>query len=344
MTQQTIELLKKLWEFIRRRPVFCLIIAVALLFGIIFIFLGSAGFLLKLLARRPLFYLGIYFAFIIGALFSYYLYSRTKTKTISNATFNHFLRDVSSTIKTVIVLLLSFSLTAYTATKIISVYFNRYDSQYHMGGSGNTFNMYPPGSYSIGPEVPKGEIIKKEPAKNEVAPSEKISEQIPASGENIQNKEIAARDHMKKEVVLTLPSVYLSQEYPSSQEYSYTQSINLTSGSPAVMTLRDDEQPMWFGIGNLGLSNIGNPTLFLSFDGTFGIRAEERKSLGWMTMDPNKQFNTKINMMIQPGSGVKLYPLFVKFPKAGKYVGKYTIATDDNLPVVGAFIINVVDH
>lgn len=328
MEQKLRELLKKLWKFILYRPIFCFAMAIAFLLGIIFISLGSIGLLVKLLAKRPLFYLGIYFVLIIGALSSYYLYSKTRTKTISNATFNHFLRDVSSMIKTVIVLSLSFWLTTSTVSKIISVYFNRYDSRYQMGGSGNIFNMYP-GLYPTVPEVPKSETAKKEPVKNEAASTEKI---------------ISPPDHTKKKTILTIPNIYLSQEYPSSQEYSYTQSINLTSGILAVMTLEKEEQPMWFGVGNSGLSNIGNPTLFLSFDGTFDIRVKSNKSLGWMTTDPNKQFNTKINMTIQPGSGVRLYPLFVKFPRAGKYQGKYTIAIDNNLPVSGSFVINVVDH
>lgn len=347
MTQKTIALLQKLWGRIQLRPIFYPIILLALLLGAIFIYLGSVGLLLKLLAKRPLLYFGVYLAFIIALLFSHYVYSKTKTKSISNATFNHFLRDVSTTIKTVIVLFLSFFLTAYTATKIISVYFNKYDSQYHMSGSGNIFNLYPPGPYSLPSKELKNEITKEETAKKEITPAETLVEkQIPKWADNIKLKEkVTITDgSSRRDIVLSIPRLYLSQEYPSSQGHSYTQSINLSSGSPAVITLRKDEQPMWFGVGNLGITNVGNPTLFLNFDGTFDIRAKERESLGWMTMDPNKQFNTKINMVIQPGSGVKLYSLFVKFPKAGEYHGRYTIASDNDIPIEGTFIINVVNE
>lgn len=139
------------------------------------------------------------------------------------------------------------------------------------------------------------------------------------------------------------PDVIISQEYPSSQGFSYQQNINLNT-YPAVMTYQNDWQPFWFGISNVSakLHNLGNPGLFLNFNGKMQVRVDEKASIGWVETDPNFTYYLKTIGLVQPGSGVRLNPLFVKFPAEGIYSVSYSITSDNKLPVSGQFDVKVV--
>ncbi|MFA5164302.1 MAG: toll/interleukin-1 receptor domain-containing protein [Candidatus Omnitrophota bacterium] len=139
----------------------------------------------------------------------------------------------------------------------------------------------------------------------------------------------------------SIPKVHISQEYPSSQGYSYNQYIDLTAGDPAVMTLLSEDQPMWLGMINVDTFNIKNPILFLNFDGNVNVDVKRPESDRWAEMDPGKQYNIRINDEIQPGNRAKLPPFYVRFQKAGIYHVLYAISTDDSFPRRGSFDIKV---
>lgn len=136
-------------------------------------------------------------------------------------------------------------------------------------------------------------------------------------------------------------NLMLSQEYPTSQGYSYRQSIDLRS-KPAVMTIQEGEQPFWLGIGNLGNWNVSKPTLYLNFDGKVQIRVNKNKSRPWLEGDPNHSYSLKYNGQLQPGSDIRFNPLFVRFEKDDTYTVSYTITTDNEKPLSGTFEIKVV--
>jgi len=135
--------------------------------------------------------------------------------------------------------------------------------------------------------------------------------------------------------------LFLSQEYPASQGYTYRQSIDLRS-KPVVMTFQADEQPLWLAIGNVGNINASNPTLYLDFGGKVKVRADKNKSRPWLEGDPNHTYSAKYNAQIQPGSGIRLNPLFVRFEKDNTYTVSYTITTDNENHLSGTFEIKVV--
>jgi len=135
--------------------------------------------------------------------------------------------------------------------------------------------------------------------------------------------------------------LFLSQENPASQGYTYRQSIDLRS-KPVVMTFQAGEQPFWLAIGNAGNINASNPTLYLDFDGKVKVRADKNKSRPWLEGDPNHTYSAKYNTQIQPGSGIRLNPLFVRFEKDNTYTVSYTITTDNEKHLSGTFEIKVV--
>jgi hypothetical protein len=139
------------------------------------------------------------------------------------------------------------------------------------------------------------------------------------------------------------PDIFISQEYPSSQGFGYQQSINLNT-HPAVMTYQDGWQPFWFGISNVSakLQNLGNPCLFLNFNGKMQAKVDGKASIGWVEMDPNFTYYLKTIGSVQPGLGVRLNPLFVKFPAEGIYTISYSITSDNKLPISGQFNVKVV--
>ncbi|UCB57633.1 MAG: hypothetical protein JSV30_03365 [Candidatus Omnitrophota bacterium] len=137
-----------------------------------------------------------------------------------------------------------------------------------------------------------------------------------------------------------LPAI-LTQEYPSSQDYTYQDSINLIT-KPAVMTLEKNEQPFWLGIANLKMKeNYKNPTLFLNFRGKVNVRADAKKSVGWEETDPNFTYFIKLNGGLQPLVTYRLDPLFVRFPEEGDYSVHFGIRGDNELPVDGDFTVKV---
>ncbi len=139
------------------------------------------------------------------------------------------------------------------------------------------------------------------------------------------------------------PDIIISQEYPSSQGFSYQKSINLNVHY-AVMTYQNDWQPFWLGMMNVGtrIQNLENPGLFLNFNGKFQVKVDEKASIGWVEMDPNFSYYLKTIGAVQPGSGVRLNPLFVKFPAEGAYSISYSITSDNKLPISGQFDVKVV--
>ncbi len=269
---------------------------------------------------------------------------------ITNATFNQIIKNVSDAIavffkdlfgviKSAILLALSFYLATNTASKIITLYFNNVKSTNTITGSNNVINSFtgitPVPDTFYGDANLAAEKAKVSIEKETSLSSEKIAEK-PSSKEveKVITKEI---------IIAKIPNLYLSQEYPSFPGYDNAQSIILSSGSVAVIKMAENEQKLYFGIGNIDTVNINNPTLFLQFDGDFDIMAKPNESLGWLPLYPNKQFAIKINVNLQPGNGLRLPALFVRFPKPGRYHGKYSITTDDNLPKTGDFVINVVE-
>lgn len=336
-------ILRTIRTFIVNRPFLSIAIIVMAIFGFIFIFLGSLSLFFKFIAKRPLFYFGIYILSVIIFSCVYWIYIKTKDRKIDSITFNQVVRDISHIIRNVILLLVSIYMATYMITQIITVYFNNYNTRYNMGGQGNIFNVYT-GPYNI-TELPKKiGMSRQEQADIEMASSEKTieaEEAYLAEGQRPIKTKIS-RAALAKKQIIEVPNIYLSQEYPSSQGYNYRQNINLSDGISAVMNLKDGEQPIWFGVVNRGLRNIDNPVLFLHFEGDFDIKVAPDKSIGWSTMEPNKEFNIRIASSLQPSSGFKLHPLIVNFKTAGVYKARYTITSDNNLPKSGDFTIKVV--
>ncbi len=242
---------------------------------------------------------------------------------LTNETYNQLVKDFSSVvtkffkdlfgvIKNVLLLWISLSV----ATQVMNVYFNnRISHSVIANGSYNTI-------YNATPTP--------------------VSEPMTHTKDGDGAETGSAPANKGRIDIIKTPILYLSQEYPSSQGYNYTQSINLSKGSPAVMTFNNEEQGIWFGIGNIGFVNANNPSLFLRFVSKCTVIAKPNESLGWLTMDPNKQFTIKTNGNLQPGSGFKLNPLFIKFPSDGVYKAEYTITSDNNPPISGNFTINVI--
>jgi len=326
--------LKGIKDFIINKPFLAIAIFIIAIVGLIFLFLGSAGLFLKSIAKRPLFYFGVYIITVMTIPFVYSIYLKTKSKKISGTTFNQIIKDISHTLKTVIVLVFSVYMATYAATQAITVYFSNYNARFNISGTGHTFN-FPSGPYGIQDGAEK--IVKSQEGKGETETVQKKEFLVVKEKGRVMREQIDTIVRMP-----TIPAIFLSQEYPSSQEYKYTQSIKLAEGTPAVMDLKDDYQSMWFGIRNIGLSNVGNPTLFLKFTGDFDIKTQPNVSLGWSTMEPNRQFNIRIGANLQPGSGFRLNPLSVRFKEAGTFTGEYTITSDNNLPKSGIFTIKVV--
>ena len=110
------------------------------------------------------------------------------------------------------------------------------------------------------------------------------------------------------------------------------------------MTYQDDWQPFWFGIMNISkkIQNLENPGLFLNFNGKMQVKVDGKASTGWVEMDPNFSYYLKTIGSVQPGSGVRLNPLFVKFPAEGTYSISYSITSDNKLPISGQFDVRVV--
>lgn len=322
---------KKTKLFVFNKPCLFIMIITSVIFGLAFICMGSIRLLFRFIAQRPLFNFSIYIIILIVVSCLYSIYAKAKNKEISNEAFNQITKDLSHVIKNVLLVWISAYMATYMATKVITVYFSNTRIQY-----GGVLNTYYIGQTPIPEEVKYPESTKGKTGK--------VSEIVTTEPEHPEKETTGKQKIIIKEAVsVKVPNIRLSQEYPSSQNYQYTQSIDLSSHKPAVMTLSKDEQPMWFGIGNVGLFNISNPMLFLKFDGTFNIMTKPNESLGWSTMDPNREFNIKINSDLQPGSAFRLNPLFVKFPRAGEYRGSYTITSDNNLPVTGTFVINVAE-
>jgi len=139
------------------------------------------------------------------------------------------------------------------------------------------------------------------------------------------------------------PDIIISQEYPSSQGFTYQNSINLNTHF-AVITYQNDWQPFWLGIMNVStkIQNLNNPGLFLNFDGKMQVKVDEKASIGWVEMDPNFTYYLKTIGSVQPSSGARLNPLFVKFPAEGIYSISYSITSDNKLPISGKFDVKVV--
>ena len=136
-------------------------------------------------------------------------------------------------------------------------------------------------------------------------------------------------------------AVYLTQEYPSSQGYSYLQNINLKD-KPAVMTWQENEQAFWVGIANMMVNrNYKNPTLFLNFKDKIDVRTDPKDSTGWVEMEPDSQYYIKLNGDLQPLVTYRLNPLFVKFPEKGDCNASFGIRGDSELPIDGEFLIKV---
>ena len=136
-------------------------------------------------------------------------------------------------------------------------------------------------------------------------------------------------------------AIYLTQEYPSSQGYTYLQSINLKD-NPAVMTWQENEQPFWVGIANMLVNrNYRNPTLFLTFKDKVDVRVDPKDSRGWVEMEPDSQYYIKLNGDLQPLVTYRLNPLFVTFPGEGDYNASFGIRGDSELPIDGEFSIKV---
>jgi len=137
------------------------------------------------------------------------------------------------------------------------------------------------------------------------------------------------------------PPVVITQEYPAVEGISYRESINLAV-NPALMIWRENEQAFWVGIqSQREEKNYNNPTLFLNFNGKVDVRADPSQSSGWVEMDPDFTYFAKLNGNIQPTTGIRINPLFVKFPEEGIYFVQYTISGDDEIPTQGVFAIEV---
>lgn len=135
--------------------------------------------------------------------------------------------------------------------------------------------------------------------------------------------------------------VFVSQEYPNSQGYTYRQSIDLRS-DPAVMTWQNSKQPFWLGIGNVGKNNFLNPTLFLDFEREkVEIKLESSESRGWREIGPNVSYVHSAKGVLQPGVLTRLNPLYIKFPDEGTYRVKCTVTGDNTKPMPLNFNIKV---
>lgn len=231
--------------------------------------------------------------------------------------------------KNAILIIISIWIGSWGISNVVNVYFNNVRQQMRIGGVGHTINIVgsiPAGDLSHA-KIP---LEKEEDGKKEVVKKEEKAK----DGQSTIKRE---------EIVAKIPNLYISQEYPCSQKRTYRESINLSNGDHAVMTWKDKDQAMWFGIRNIDLFNVSNPTLFLSFNGDYNVSIRDDEAPGWLMMDPNRDFSMKIRGEVQPGSGLRLNPLFVKFPKPGIYHARYSIATDNNLPKSGTFTIKVVE-
>ncbi len=141
----------------------------------------------------------------------------------------------------------------------------------------------------------------------------------------------------KQAIEINLP-VVPTQEYPSSQGYSYQQSINLVM-KPAVIPFKEKEQPFWFGLSNIRQTNYRNPTLFLNFHGKVNVRVDPIDSGGWVETDPNFSYFIKLEGDMQPLVTYRLNPLFIKFPKEGDYKVSFGIRGDNEPPIDSEFLI-----
>ena len=139
----------------------------------------------------------------------------------------------------------------------------------------------------------------------------------------------------------TKPAVSLTQEYPAVEGISYRDSINLAI-NPALIIWHENEQAFWVGIQSQREDkNYNNPTLFLNFNGKADVRVDLKDSAGWVEMDPDFTYFIKLNGNIQPMTGIRVNPLFIKFPAEGIYFVQYTITGDDEIPTQGIFPIEV---
>jgi hypothetical protein len=256
-----------------------------------------------------------------------------------------FFKDLFSVIKGAILLWISLFMATNMVTQVMAVYFENHPSHNVItGGSNNTIYYATPTTIAE-PMLKRITEMTNNKEKTISTVETDKEETVLLTGNKAPEGQKAVQKILvleNKKAIAEIPVLYLSQEYPSSQGYNYTQSINLSSGKPAVMTFGSEPQGMWFGVGNIGFVNANNPTIFLRFDGKCEVIAKPSESLGWLTMDPNKQFVIKANGSLQPGSGFKLNPLFIKFPFKGTYKTEYTITSDNNLPMSGIFTINVV--
>lgn len=162
-------------------------------------------------------------------------------------------------------------------------------------------------------------------------------------GLGIDQRETAKLQAEKAGIALKeiVPSVYLTQEYPNSQGYTYKQSMDLRS-KPAVMTWEEGEQAFWLGIANIReKENYKNLTLFLKFKDKVEVRVDEEASIGWVEMDPNFDYYINLKSDLQPLVTYRLNPLFVKFPEKGDYYVEYGVRGDNEPATKGAFLIKV---
>ena len=137
------------------------------------------------------------------------------------------------------------------------------------------------------------------------------------------------------------PPVVLTQEYLAVEGISYRESTNLAV-NPALMIWQENEQAFWVGIQSQREDkNYNNPTLFLNFNSKVDVRVDPNQSAGWVEMDPDFTYFAKLNGSIQPTTGIRINPLFVKFPEEGIYFVQYTISGDDEIPTQGVFAIEV---
>lgn len=139
----------------------------------------------------------------------------------------------------------------------------------------------------------------------------------------------------------TKPAVLLMQEYPAVEGISYRDSINLAV-NPALMIWQENEQAFWVGIQSQREGkNYNNPILFLNFNGKADVKVDPKNSIGWIETDPDFTYFIKLNGGIQPMTGIRINPLFIRFPEEGIYFVQYTITGDDEIPTQGVFPIKV---
>lgn len=166
---------------------------------------------------------------------------------------------------------------------------------------------------------------------------------LPIFGDKLNVKKTVKSQAEKAGFVFenTKSPVVLTQEYPEVAGRSYRDSLNLSSNNPALMNWRENEQPFWLGIQSQRKDKkYNNPTLFLDFKGKADVRVDQKESAGWVEMDPDFTYFIK-GVNIQPMTGIRLNPLFIKFPEEGIYFVQYTIAGDDEIPTRGVFHVEV---